>query len=214
MAKAPLTLSRQVIGASSEDFAADGFEGRGSAGPPPSVQAQRQLSMVAYAGYSFIAFWAFWFGAARFDVDGDGDFDPEDIEVHLENTGWLRKNFEHTRTSRIRRETVLRDRRRRADQQRRQCARRARAEGRPAPRSDTEIFELFGVKIDDCSEEHVTDTFFFGERQNFPFFVILQTLLMVGLWLAYAVKAYIEDKVDVSTYDAGLDSIWPGRTGM
>ena len=28
-----------------------------------------------------VLFFAFWFGSARFDMDGDGDFDPEDVQA-------------------------------------------------------------------------------------------------------------------------------------
>lgn len=40
---------------------------------------------VAYVIYYVVLFFAYWFGASRFDVDGDGDFDPEDVEAYLED---------------------------------------------------------------------------------------------------------------------------------
>jgi len=54
------------------------------------------LGFCAYAGYYFILFFAFWFGAARFDVDGDGDFDPSDVQAYLSNKGSISNNNKRT----------------------------------------------------------------------------------------------------------------------
>jgi len=47
---------------------------------------------IAYVLYYIILFFAYWFGSARFDFDGDGDFDPTDVQAYLQDQGFLRKN--------------------------------------------------------------------------------------------------------------------------
>eukprot|EP00429_Kryptoperidinium_foliaceum_P066813 CAMPEP_0176066210 /NCGR_PEP_ID=MMETSP0120_2-20121206/33040_1 /TAXON_ID=160619 /ORGANISM="Kryptoperidinium foliaceum, Strain CCMP 1326" /LENGTH=483 /DNA_ID=CAMNT_0017399813 /DNA_START=93 /DNA_END=1544 /DNA_ORIENTATION=+ len=52
----------------------------------------KKVSRCAYVGYYFVLFFAYWFGVARFDVDGDGDFDPTDVQEYLKNKSVIRKN--------------------------------------------------------------------------------------------------------------------------
>lgn len=55
--------------------------------------SKKELSKLAYAGYYSVLFLAYWFGSSRFDVDGDGDFDPEDVQAYLQDKGILKKNM-------------------------------------------------------------------------------------------------------------------------
>lgn len=51
-----------------------------------------RVSGLAYVFYYIVLFFAYWFGSARFDVDGDGDFDPTDVQAYLQDNGVIRKN--------------------------------------------------------------------------------------------------------------------------
>lgn len=222
MVTSPLGAGSHPAGATGAP-ASDGTGGQGSAplavggqskGPAPPQGAQQpkvHVSKVAHVGYYFIVFWAHWFGAARFDVDEDGDFDPADVQAYLADAGWLGKHFQQTRTSRRRQAKVKQQRRKQANQLRQAFAARAQAEGKPAPRCDDEIFTMFGEKIDESMDalEAIIST----ETQKPPLFVLFQTLLMVLLWLIFAVKGSTENQ-DISKLLSGLESLWPGRTDL
>mmetsp|Transcript_56060 Transcript_56060/g.126094 ORF Transcript_56060/g.126094 Transcript_56060/m.126094 type:complete len:525 (-) Transcript_56060:73-1647(-) len=66
---------------------------------PPSPWAEPGTKELEYVGpcvymlYWIVLFAAFWFGSARFDVDGDGDFDEYDVRKFLEDKSILRRNF-------------------------------------------------------------------------------------------------------------------------
>jgi len=65
--------------------------------PSPFVTSeQKELEYVGpcvYTLYWIVLFAAFWFGSARFDVDGDGDFDEYDVRKFLEDRSILKNNF-------------------------------------------------------------------------------------------------------------------------
>eukprot|EP00429_Kryptoperidinium_foliaceum_P054152 CAMPEP_0176091590 /NCGR_PEP_ID=MMETSP0120_2-20121206/45878_1 /TAXON_ID=160619 /ORGANISM="Kryptoperidinium foliaceum, Strain CCMP 1326" /LENGTH=506 /DNA_ID=CAMNT_0017425489 /DNA_START=63 /DNA_END=1583 /DNA_ORIENTATION=+ len=61
-----------------------------------------KVSFASRAIYSVVLFFAYWFGASRFDIDRDGDFDAEDVEAYLKDEATLAKNFRQSRTSRER----------------------------------------------------------------------------------------------------------------
>eukprot|EP00405_Crypthecodinium_cohnii_P017638 CAMPEP_0206448050 /NCGR_PEP_ID=MMETSP0324_2-20121206/17202_1 /ASSEMBLY_ACC=CAM_ASM_000836 /TAXON_ID=2866 /ORGANISM="Crypthecodinium cohnii, Strain Seligo" /LENGTH=411 /DNA_ID=CAMNT_0053917041 /DNA_START=177 /DNA_END=1409 /DNA_ORIENTATION=+ len=52
-----------------------------------------KLSKLSYFLYYIVLFFAYWFGSHRFDFDGDGDFDPEDVQAYLQDKGFLSRNF-------------------------------------------------------------------------------------------------------------------------
>jgi len=64
----------------------DRFEDEKATEPP-------SLGPCIYAMYWVILFAAFWFGSARFDVDGDGDFDEYDVQKFLEDRSIISRNF-------------------------------------------------------------------------------------------------------------------------
>jgi len=54
----------------------------------------QNISCCAYSLYYSMLFLAYWFGSSRFDVDGDGDFDPSDVQAFLQDKGFfLQKNY-------------------------------------------------------------------------------------------------------------------------
>lgn len=79
------------------------FTSKGAGNPeqnerPVSPRSSREnLSAVAYLGYGLLLFFAYWFGASRFDYDGDGDFDQYDVQAYLKDKGILRKQFKKSR---------------------------------------------------------------------------------------------------------------------
>mmetsp|Transcript_18398 Transcript_18398/g.52759 ORF Transcript_18398/g.52759 Transcript_18398/m.52759 type:complete len:520 (-) Transcript_18398:180-1739(-) len=63
----------------------------------------KDISCCAYTLFYSILFLAYWFGSSRFDVDGDGDFDPSDVQAFLQDKGlFLQKNYARSETMKSR----------------------------------------------------------------------------------------------------------------
>jgi len=150
-------------------------------GPP-------KVGCMAYAGYYLLAFFAYWFGSARFDMDGDGDFDAEDVALFIGNLGKVKNNFQKKSS------TVGQDSNQHSGQPQRLSV----------LNPETHLGKLETPGGSDTMEKQMV-------KQSFPFFIVLQTVLAFVLWFAGSLRLEIanEDGQFLSNR-AGLDSFAPG----
>lgn len=158
-------------------------------GPP-------KVGCCAYAGYYLLVFFAYWFGASRFDMDGDGDFDVEDVALYIGNRGKLKQQFTKTK--------------------KKTTGFNKQASTHSVPGSSTASSSATGtgtvhsmvpssvVKLQtpggsDAVEAHMT-------KQSFPLFIVLQTLLAFGLWFAGSLQQTLNEGGQFLSYRAGMDT--------
>jgi len=176
------------------------------------------LSKQAWAMYYSVLFFSYWFGAQRFDRDGDGDFDPEDVLAYLEDPTRAEKNFEQTRTGKARAKQALKESaKRKADAKRAARQRileekqRARAEGRPwdpSWESEVSLEAIISAEVEGVAAESQVATNLI-EKQVPPWFVIFECLTCLFLWLVFAIKQAVEG-ADMLSVTAGLDTLQEG----
>ncbi|CAK0831296.1 unnamed protein product [Prorocentrum cordatum] len=135
--------------------------------PAPEGVAPKDVSMPAKICYNFLAFYAYWFGAARFDMDGDGDFDAADVQAMMNKGGSaFMLNFSRPVTSKKAKE-----------------ARRKKVEAKRRQREGQSI----GNQVE-AQEEAQEDEIW----QFWPWFTIIQAALCLGFWglNAFNTRAY------------------------
>mmetsp|Transcript_88041 Transcript_88041/g.188928 ORF Transcript_88041/g.188928 Transcript_88041/m.188928 type:complete len:466 (+) Transcript_88041:79-1476(+) len=180
-----------------------------------SVASVKELSHLSYILYYLLLFFAYWFGASRFDVDGDGDFDPEDMEAFLQNMSILGRNFADPKVKR-----KLAPGAKEVQQNVQPPV--ASQEAPPvdgsgwdgvADRIEERITQISKdvmssnvVKVDGITEERkVLEKL----KQRFPKFCIGQCVICFLLWVVFDLKkTFEEDKGNFFTHEAGLDSLF------
>lgn len=218
------------VGLTPEQIAGTGNNGRaGNVSSAEAIQTPEghthKLSKVAYVGYSLLLFFAYWFGAHRFDYDGDGDFDTYDVQRYLEDKGILRRQF--IRTSRRGQGTprtpqgVSKPRVWQA-WRRNKSPEDTDSNESPEDSKDSEDgIDLDDVDIEDPNfdqkrskeseqsfddqEEIVTERLLKGQAR--PWFILLQCVLAGLLWIIFASKSAAEGKSSWFGAQAGLEPI-------
>jgi len=162
--------------------------------------ADQDISMRAKICYTFLAFFAYWFGASRFDMDGDGDFDAADMQHIINNTG-KHMHLSFSRPVVSKKERRKRRRELEAKQRKEREERASRQERRGSLGSGGGITGAVNTLIDgahdlvqvtvqgaevqeQCEEEEITRNL----RQYLPWFIIVEILLCIGLWAGYAAQ--------------------------
>lgn len=211
--------------------------GSGESGQP---QNEREVDpgTCAHVCYYILAFFAYWFGARFFDADGDGDFDPEDVQK------FLRRRKRKKQKQLLKKQRSKAGATQPAPEQRPVASTQPNsAQSRPHPPAtptawtddvdgeakalpDQQAREATDAPV---SQEHNTlDSWFSGEKVDvaeaqedqifdrieagtwFPIFVTFQNLVPLVLWAIFAFK----ERQDAWSAMAGLDSIWPGKTTL
>lgn len=200
------------------------------------------LHPASYALYYAVLFFAHWFGAHRFDWDGDGDFDPEDVETYLADKGFIEKNFTQTATARRRARA-----KRRAEEARRKKegtvvredelggdaspAQDPTTDGSPSPGSGDDRSRTASafdrnsdgqIDIDDIIANHigggvaVEDTIKdnLWEKQILPWFIIVESIVCILFWAICAMVKATQDGLNPLQLKAGLDTLAPSMTDL
>lgn len=147
-----------------------------------------------------LAFFAHWFGAARFDKDGDGDLDWDDIQSRIAE----RKQRMAERKQRAKAKPESK-----AD---------AKAKAKAVGRNKTGDFDGDGDvdmedKINDIFEDQLRgDVDMMQESQYTPIFICVYSLIIMGLWWSGAVQDYGWDKFTGKL--GGLESFYKGETKL
>lgn len=199
---------------------APGQSGVPSPSGPPLPRADSTLSrgtvagVAAHCGYHVLAFCAHWFGAARFDANGDGEFDPTDVQRMMNGLSrHLRLSFSRptprrrqlkARADREQRRQTRQEKQRQllqiGHQQNVQSIERGRGS---APLASTLQLQQERVRYGlesslqvaqaiaaapvqgECKEVTVRENL----RQFLPWFTIAQACVCAGLWLGYALQS-------------------------
>lgn len=197
---------------------------------PASPQQQEQevkdedVTCCAKFCYTFLAFFAYWFGSARFDCDGDGDFDAADVQAMI--NGGSKKmmlNFVRPpkdRKAKIKRRERAQVRRRQKEAEMKKAQRlhednvRAHQEAGGVAGAVGVVAEkamhgivvqawqevedaLDGVVEDEAQEEEIIDNL----KQALPYFCIVEVLLCFLLWV---VTAFRSRSYTLLTYMSGV----------
>jgi membrane associated rhomboid family serine protease len=197
--------------------------------PTPVGVREEDITMRAKVCYNFLAFFAYWFGASRFDMDGDGDFDAADVQAMM-NGGkkMLRLNF--TRPPKDKKARAKRRRAREAKKRQREAEMaesdaahqeiiRTNGESGGVGGTALNIFEhaLYGAerlgrKGDNILEAEVEDEAQEDEimenlKQYWPYFTIIEVLLCLGFW---GVNAFYARSYSYLPADSASSSYyWP-----
>ncbi|CAK0883106.1 unnamed protein product [Prorocentrum cordatum] len=200
--------------------------------PQEQEVKDEDITCCAYVCYTFLAFFAYWFGAARFDQDGDGDFDAADVQAMIDGgSKKLMLNFtrppQDQRAKAQRRERA--QRRRAQHEAERQSKRRESArlheEHLRAHREAGGVSGAAGLAVEramhgvvvhawpaggvleadvesEAQEEEILDNL----RQAVPCFCIVEVLLCLVLWGATAPRArsYAPLAYGVGVADGGV----------
>lgn len=200
-------------------------------GPAPTP-ANRQstpakLSCLAYSGYYLLLFFAYWFGAHRFDADGDGDFDPEDVQLFLSDIGVVSKNFANKKRRKKKKGEAAGQRPQTPPRRPAPQVEKARGgEDGPPPaegeggRPSALSFDQNGdgeVNFDDIAEAHVEGEGveeYVMKQQRIPFFILLQSILAFLLWFGGSISVSNNTQSSFLTNKAGIDTFSPGWSDL
>eukprot|EP00928_Gymnodinium_smaydae_P053906 TRINITY_DN37797_c0_g1_i1.p1 TRINITY_DN37797_c0_g1~~TRINITY_DN37797_c0_g1_i1.p1 ORF type:complete len:462 (-),score=88.57 TRINITY_DN37797_c0_g1_i1:113-1498(-) len=193
-------------------------EEAGAAQPPAPAEA-KPASGIAYAGYYCLLFFAYWFGANRFDVDGDGDFDPSDVQAYLQDKGFLKRNKKMTSKEKVRRSTHQETKAQVENKKKqRESYRQEKEEEKKRRKEEQGIFDRDGdgdVDLDDLLENEVEGVAQEEEAlknlrdgRTIPFFMIFEILVTGGLWTVMAILVSSRDGRNWLMVKAGLDSFF------
>jgi len=165
--------------------------------------------------YYTLAGFAYWFGAKRFDFDGDGDFDAADVDAFLKNgIGHLRNNFFHT--------SVV-DRAKAVNKEIKKNIKEVKQDIRDKVTLDQDgdgevtLDEILEAKVDGdvAVEDDIKDGLI--KKQRLPLFIICQTLIAFLLWSIFDIKKVVQGHnplLDPILHLGGIDSVAEGMTDL
>lgn len=170
------------------------------------AEEKPKLHPISFCLYYLVLFFAYWFGASRFDQDGDGDFDAEDVEAYLADKGFIHNNFKKAPRS----------------SKGRNSKRGSKQGNEPVKDSGGGIFSDKNgdgqVGIDDVMAARVSgqaeeDTIMHNllVKQQLPWFIIFECSVCFFLWLVMSIKASTTDFLELK---AGVDSFAEGMTDL
>mmetsp|Transcript_33864 Transcript_33864/g.97383 ORF Transcript_33864/g.97383 Transcript_33864/m.97383 type:complete len:423 (+) Transcript_33864:80-1348(+) len=159
-----------------------------------------ELSRSTYVVYHVLLFFAHWFGARRFDVDGDGDFDAEDVEAYFADKSVVSEYFKRPKRAR------------------QVASKSAPGAAGSAPMADIIPSSagksyLTSSKTDGQMEEDMIEETFLTQ-QLLPWFIIWECLIVFLLWLIFAIARSLATGLDPLVLYAGLDSFKVGSTDL
>ncbi|CAK0804304.1 unnamed protein product [Prorocentrum cordatum] len=136
--------------------------------------APDDVSIRANICYNFLAFSAYWFGAARFDMDGDGGFDAADAQAMMNR----------------RSKAILLNFSRPATCKKAKGARRFKVEAKRQRAGQSISDTVDGIFDADVEEEE--DEIMDNLMQYWPWFSVTEVLLCLGFWgvSAFNTRAY------------------------
>lgn len=204
-------------------------------------EPKKELSCCAYIFYYLVLFFAFWFGASRFDQDGDGDFDPEDVQKYLEDKGYLSKNFskatkERKATEKEKRKAGTKDlgssdsNPNMALPKQKPATPEAAQKPKPKPAENTdgggwlgtldkdgdgeiEFEDMLGAQVEgEAVEDEMMENLM--EKQKLPWFMIFECTTVMGLWLTFSLIALANGEPNAFAGKEGLDSLADGMMDL
>lgn len=208
--------------------------------PDAENAEKKHVHGLSYVLFYCVLFFANWFGSDQFDMDGDGDFDPEDVQAYLADKGFIsKKGVKPKRKSRApsrSQQAVTQERQDEAEDGgaavedagadgNDPAAGGASASGMPTKKSNSSFFDRDGdgdVDLNDMLESSVDaemaqeDTVMKEiQRGRFiPWFIVFECLAVLSLWLAFAVKTSSEMGGDLTNQKGGFDNLAEGMTDL
>jgi len=170
----------------------------------PETSTPADVGCLATAGYYMLLFFAYWFGAGRFDYDHDGHFDPADVALFLEDMGVVTNNFKKKKRQNGNRSGIAANKSSEIGANEEFVAAKA---GTPS----TTLSDDPWRDPTPMAEDYVADKV----NQHIPFFIILQTFIVLMAWLVGSIyRSVNESDATFWTSKAGLDTISPGWSDL
>mmetsp|Transcript_56560 Transcript_56560/g.143090 ORF Transcript_56560/g.143090 Transcript_56560/m.143090 type:complete len:439 (+) Transcript_56560:160-1476(+) len=178
------------------------------------AEEKQRVAPCSYVLYYIVLFFAYWFGSNRFDVDGDGDFDPEDVQAYLADKGFVKKNFKQSRTGRAKAKKA----KAKSKAAVKDVTAGSSPQGQSKPKStdsggdgEVGIEDFIASKVDgEAAEMEMMENLI--EKQQVPWFMTFECMAVFFLWFVFAIKDGLTSEGDPLQAKAGLDSIAPGMT--
>lgn len=199
---------------------------------------EKRANGISYVLFYVVLFFAYWFGSRQFDKDGDGDFDPDDVQAYLAEKGFLsRKKAPQGKGDKASKRSQPRAKEKQTtNQEVGDAAEGATADGKDVAEGDSpengakmggsiSFFDRDGdgdVDLTDMLESKVEggmaqeDTILKEMQQGrlIPWFIIFECLAVLLLWLSFALKTSSEKGSDPLNLKAGLDDLAESMTDL
>jgi len=154
-----------------------------------------------------LLFFAYWFGSWRFDLNNDGEFDPTDVSLFLDDMGVVTNNFKKTKGQGNARSDINSNR-----SASEIGANEEFVAGKPGKQNALDGGPLGDP--DDFGQETTEDVA--RANQSIPIFILIQTFIVLMAWLIGAIHRSLNESDSASfwTSKAGLDTISPGWSDL
>jgi len=176
-----------------------------------------------------ILFFAVWFGAHRFDQDGDGDFDPEDVQIWMAERGWLGEEYKQTAKEKAaaKHRAVVRARAKakveaKLEAEKQKRIEEAKAKGEDPNASvldrdgdgDVDLDDLINsaVEGEEAQEERAMKDLMTGSVV--PYFTLFECGFVLVLWVVMAIVQSGKYNTDMLETKAGFDSFAEEQTDL
>jgi len=162
-----------------------------------------------------LLFFAYWFGANRLDLNHDGEFDPTDVALFLEDMGMVTNNFKRRKRRRGHAHSSTTSN---TSSEHHIGANEEFVAGQAGKQTPGGPMGDLGGDMGDpwrapapVVEEYVADYM----NQSFPIFILLQTFIVLMAWLVGSIyRSLNESDATFWTSKAGLDTISPGWSDL
>eukprot|EP00928_Gymnodinium_smaydae_P057040 TRINITY_DN4030_c0_g1_i1.p1 TRINITY_DN4030_c0_g1~~TRINITY_DN4030_c0_g1_i1.p1 ORF type:complete len:495 (-),score=136.35 TRINITY_DN4030_c0_g1_i1:48-1451(-) len=216
MASADAEAPAQAAAMASADAEAPAQAAASPAAPAKSSselppEEKQELHGCAHVLYYTVIFFAAWFGSDRFDMDGDGDFDPADVQCFLAENGILGKQYLQTpeqKAAAKKRGSI----KRKKEAERKKNDKDAGALDRDGD-GDVDIDDMMFNEVEGEAQEDIAMKNLTSGKTK-PFFIIFEILVTCTFWGIGAIFYAQEHGKNYLTSKGGLDTIFPDQTNL
>jgi len=186
-------------------------------GPAEHEDPQKEVHYAATCFFYMVLFFAVWFDARSFDQDGDGDFDPEDVEFWLAEKGILGANHKLTCEERAAakkrakaRAKIKAEMEAKKEKERQEALAAGKHDWRDRDGDgDVDLDDLINSQVEgEAHETKAMDDLMKGRVR--PWFVIFECTMCLFLWIVFAIVMSNKYGTSFMSTQGGMNSIVEG----